>query len=135
MTAAVPREHRRWATLALAAFSAGLLMLLVYGALDSPTHIYYYRVLDERTLAVGTVSGPGARVRVTDVAETPTTVTITVRSFLIRLGPGSTGGVSYESEAKLREPLGRRSVIDASSGQPVERANCPPPAVFAPVCP
>jgi hypothetical protein len=134
MSVRVPPVRRRWAKVALAALAIALVVLVTYGLLDSPTRIYYYRVLDERTLAVGTISGPGARVRVTDVAETPSTVTITARSLFIQLGPGTAGGVPYESVAKLREPFGSRTVIDASSGQPVERGNCPPPAVFAPVC-
>ena len=108
---------------------------VAYRLLDSPTWIYYYRVLDDRTLLVGTGTGPGAWVRVTDVAETPSTVTITVRSLYIQLGPTTSEGIAYESVAKLHDPLGSRTVIDASSGLPVQRAHCPPPAVFAPVCP
>ncbi len=128
----VPRVRRRWLVVGLVAL---LVVFVAYRLLDSPTWIYYYRVLDERTLAVQTISGPGASVRVTDVTETTSTVTITVRSFFIQLGPATTEGVPYESIAKLQDPLGSRTVIDGSSGLPVQRAHCPPPDVFAPVCP
>lgn len=124
--------RRRWVVVALVVL---LLAVVTYRLLDSPTWIYYYRVLDDRTLLAGTTTGPGAWVRVTDVVETPSTVTITVRSLYVQLGPGTAEGVTYESVAKLHEPLGSRPVIDGSSGLPVQRANCPPPAVFAPVCP
>ncbi len=128
----VPRVRRRWLVVGLVAL---LVVFAAYRVLDSPTWIYYYRVLDDRTLVVGTVSGPGASTRVTDVTETPSTATIIVRSLFIQLGPATGGGTPYESVAKLHDPLGSRTVIDGSSGLPVQRANCPPPAVFAPVCP
>jgi len=128
----IPRVRRRWVVVALVVL---LLAAVSYRLLDSPTWIYYYRILDDRTLLAGTTAGPGAWVRVTDVVETPSTVTITVRSLDIQLGPGTAEGVDYESVANLHEPLGGRTVVDGSSGLPVQRAACPPPAVFAPVCP
>jgi hypothetical protein len=128
----VPKVSRRWLVVGVVAL---LLVFAAYRLLDSPTWIYYYRGLDDRTLVLGTVSGPGAWTRVTDVSETPSTVTITVRSLFIQLGPATAMGVPYESVAKLLDPLGNRNVIDGSSGLPVRRAQCPPPDVFAPVCP
>lgn len=127
----VPKLRRRWIVVALVA----VLLFTAYRLLDSATWIYYYRVVDDQTLLVGTVSGPGAWVRVTSVTETHTTVTITVSTLFIQLGPGTAEGVPYESVAKLHDPLGSRTVIDGSSGLPVQRATCPPPAYFAPVCP
>jgi hypothetical protein len=131
MVMRIRRPRRRWVVLALV---VGL-VFIAYRLLDSATWIYYYRALDDRTLVVGTVSGPGAWVRVTSVTETPTTVTITVDSLFIQLGPATAEGVPHESVAKLHDPIDSRTVIDGSSGLPVQRANCPPPAVFAPVCP
>ncbi len=125
------RPQRRWVVLALVV----VLVFITYRVLDSPTWIYYYRVLDDRTLVAGTLTGPGAWVRVTNVTETPATVTITVSSLFIQLGPGTSGGVNYESIAKLHDPIDSRTVIDGSSGLPVGRVNCPPPDEFAPVCP
>lgn len=127
----IRRPGRRWVVLALVV----VLVFIAYRLLDGATWIYYYRVVDDRTLVVGTVTGPGAWVRVASVTETPATVTITVSSLFIQVGPSTAGGVPYESEAQLHDPFGSRTVIDGSSGLPVERANCPPPAVFAPVCP
>jgi len=127
----LPRLRRRWIAVAVVL----VLVVAAVRLLDSASWIYYYRVVDDHTLLVGTVSGQGARVRVTSVIETPTTVTITVSTFFIQLGSGTAVGIPYESVAKLHEPLGGRTVIDGSSGLPVQRADCPPPAVFAPVCP
>jgi len=119
----VPKLRRCWIVAAL----VPVLLFAAYRLLDSATWIDYYRVVDDQTLLVGTVSGPGALVRVTSVTETPTTVTITVSTLLIQVGPGTGGGVPYESVAKLHDPLGSRTVTDGSSGLPVQRATCPPP--------
>jgi hypothetical protein len=121
--------------LGLGGILALVLVFLVYSSLDRPTWIDYYRVVDDHTLLAGTISGPGANVRVTNVTETAEAVTITVSSFYFQFGPAAAVGYPYESEAKLKDPLGSRSVLDGSSGLPVRRANCPPPSVFAPVCP
>ena len=127
----IPRLRRRWVVLALVA----AVLFVGYRQLDAATHIYYYRVVDPHTLLVGTVSGPGASVRVTDVTENRPTITITVTSFFFQLGPSTAEGYSYESVAKLIDPIGGRTVVDGSSGQAVQRATCPPPGCFAPVCP
>lgn len=127
------RLRRRWVAVALVVVLV-VLVFVAYRLLDSATWIDYYRPLDDRTVAVGTTSGPGAWTRVTSVTETTTTVTITVSSLFVQLGPGTAAGVTYESVATLQDPLGGRTVIDGSSGLPVPRAHCPPPAVFAPTC-
>ena len=122
--------RRRWIVVAV-------VLLLVASAvrlLDGASWIYYYRVVDDRTLAVGTTTGRGAWTRVSSVVETPTTVTITVSSFLLQLGAGTGAGVPVESIVKLRDPIGSRSVIDGSSGQPVVRTRCPWPSYLAPGC-
>lgn len=130
-----PGVRRRGDVLVFVLLSVLVVGFVTYQLLDSPTYIYYYRVLDERTLMVDTVTGPGAQVRVTAVAETPSTVTITVRSLYIRLGAGTSVGHDFQSVAKLREPLADRTVIDASDGHRVARVDCSRPDVFAPVCP
>jgi hypothetical protein len=127
------RLRRRWVAVGLVVVLV-VLVFVGYRLLDSATRIDYYRPLDDRSVAVGTTSGPGAWTRVTSVTETATTVTITVSSLFIQLGPGTAEGVAYESVARLQDPLGSRTVLDGSSGLPVPRANCPPPAVFAPTC-
>lgn len=128
----MPRVRRRWIVLV---FAVVLALVVGYRLLDSATRIDYYRVADEHTLLLGTISGPGANVRVTNVTEASTSVTITVTTFFMQLGPGTSEGIPYESVAKLHDPLGSRTVIDGSSGLSVQRATCPPPAYFAPVCP
>ena len=126
----LPRLRRRWIAVAV------VLVVLVAAVrlLDSASWIYYYRVLDDQTLVAGTVTGPGAWTRVTNVTETPATVTIIVSSFLIQFGPGTAVGVPVESVATLRDPIGTRTVIDGSSGVLVLRTRCLPPAYSAPGC-
>ncbi len=126
----MPSHRRRW----IAVAAVLLLVASAIRLLDGASWIYYYRVVDERTLAVGTATGKGASTRVTSVVETPTTVTITVSSFLFQLGAGTDAGITVESIARLRDPIGNRSVIDGSSGKPVVRTRCPWPSYLAPGC-
>ena len=110
--------------------------VLAFQLLDSPTRIDYYRLGDDdRTLIVGTTSGPHAWVRVTNVSEAATAVTITVRTFFVQLGPSSAVGIPYESAVTLDAPLDGRSVVDGASGMPVQRAKCAPQALSASPCP
>jgi len=112
----LPRVRRRWITVAVV-----LLVIVAVRLLDGASWIYYYRVVDDRTL-------------VTSVTETPATVEITVNSLMVQLGPGTAVGVPVESVATLRDPIGTRTVIDGSSGLPVLRTRCLPPAYSAPGC-
>lgn len=126
----LPRLRRR-------RVAAAVILVVVVTAvrlLDSASRIYYYRVIDDRTLVVGTVTGPVAWTRVTSVSETPSTVAITVSSLSIQLGPGTAVGYAVESVAKLRDPIGSRTVIDGSGGLAVQRTRCLPPTYFAPGC-
>ena len=117
------------------AFLAVIAVVAAYHLLDVPTRIYSYRVVDDRTVVLGTTSGRGAWMRVTGINETPVTVTITVSSLFIQLGPGTAEGIAYESVARLHDPLGSRTVVDGSDGHTVDQVHCPPPDVNAPVCP
>jgi hypothetical protein len=126
-----PKVRRRWIVLAIVV----AVLFTSYRLLDSRTYIYYYRVVDDHTLAVGTVSGPGAWARVSSVTETPTTVSVIVSNFYFQLGASTGVGIEYESVAKLQDPLGTRTVIDGSDGHSVERVACPPPSFSAPGCP
>ena len=126
----LPTQRRRWIAVAVVL----ILVIATVRLLDGASWIYYYRVVDAQTLVVGTVTGPGAWTRVTSVTETPATVTITVSSLLIRLGAGTAVGIPVESVAKLHDPIGSRTVIDGSSGLPVLRTRCLPPAYSAPGC-
>ena len=129
------RRHRRLLFVALAVLFVVAVGLLGYRILDRPAWIYYYRVVDDQTLLLGTNNGPGANVRVTSVVETAIAVTITVSAFFFEIGPSTADANHYESAATLINPLGDRAVIDGSSGLPIQRATCPPPSYFAPVCP
>ena len=90
-------------------------------ALDSASTIDGYRVLGDRTIAVMTTEGTNAWTRIASIDETPTTVTIVVRSFRIQLGAGTGVGILVESIVSLREPLGQRAVIDGRTGTQVAR--------------
>jgi hypothetical protein len=103
--------------------------------LDSGSAIFYYRVIDDRTLVVGTIEGTHAWTRVTSVTETPSTVTITVSSLRIQLFAGTAVGIPVETVVNLREPLADRIVVDGTSGAVVQPARCPPPTFVAPGCP
>ena len=115
MTLRRPRLRRRWIALLVV---LGLVVAVVRSA-DGTLWINYYRFVDEHTLVVGTVAGPGAWTRITSVIETPSTITITVSSLLVRLGAGTAVGIPVESVAKLHDPRGDRTVVDGSSGLPV----------------
>ena len=126
----LPRLRRRWIAVAVAL----VVLVAAVRLLDGASWIDYYRVVDDQTLVVGTVTGRGAWTRVTNVTETPATVTIIVSSFLIQFGPGTAVGVPVEFFAMLHDPIGSRTVIDGSSGLPVPRTRCMPPAYAAPGC-
>lgn len=126
----LPSFRRRWVVVAVIL----VLVVMAVRLLDSASRIDYYRVSDDRTLIVGTVTGPVAWTRVTSVVETPSTVTITVSSLSIQLGPGTALGYPVESVAKLHDPVASRTVIDGSSGLAIQRTHCLPPSYFAPGC-
>jgi hypothetical protein len=115
MTAKLPRLRRRWIALAV----IPVLVVVAVRLLDSASWIYYYRIVNDQTLVVGTVEGPGAWTRVTSIDETPSTITVTVSSLLVRLGAGTSVGIPVESVAKLHDPLRDRTVVDGNSGLPV----------------
>jgi len=117
MARRLPGSRRRWAALAVAVAAVVLAVI----ALDSPSRIESYRVIDDRTIAVTTVEGRGAWTRVGGVEESATAVAISIRSFRIQLGAGTAEGIPTETTVTLHDPLGARTVIDASSGAAVER--------------
>jgi len=121
----------RWV---IAVAAALVLVAAVFRSLDHASWIYYYRVVDEHSVVVGTVTGSGAWTRVTSVNEAPSTVTITVSSFLIEIGAQAAVGIPVESTATLRDPLAGRAIIDGSSGLVVRQTHCLPPAYFAAGC-
>ena len=87
---------------------------------DKPTAIHYYRVIDDRTIAVGTITGPGTWTRVTAATETTTSITVSVSSLTAPL-PGA-GDDILELNVTVQDAIDGRSVIDANSGLPVPRS-------------
>lgn len=127
------REARRLARVAIAVGIAIVVVVFVaIRLLDRPAPIYYVRLVDDRTVVIGTVSGPGTWTRVTTVAETPTGITLGVRSLRAPL-PG-TGDDVTELTVHLGEPIGDKTVTDVSTGLVVPRTRCLPPAYLAPGC-
>ena len=99
-----------------------LVVLLAAKLLDRPTHIYYYRVIDDRTIVVGVLTGPATWTRLTGITERSDTVTVQVSSMTAPL-PGY-GGDSTEVPVTLTDPIGRRTVIDESTGTVVPFTEC-----------
>ena len=123
---------RRWTVFVGAAviFVAAIVALVfVFG--DRPTHIDYYRVTGDRTLVVGTTTGPAKWTR-TVVQENPASVTITVRAYDV--GPGSAVGYPVEMNVVLEQPLGGRHVLDGSDMSDIVETRCPRPQYLAPGC-
>jgi hypothetical protein len=94
-----------------------LVALAAEAVLDRPWDIETYRVVDDSTLVLTTSSGWLDWTRVTSVSETPTSVTIAMKSLRLPL-PG-TGGPATDFTVQLASPLDNRTVIDASTGQDV----------------
>jgi hypothetical protein len=107
-------------------------ILVAAKLLDRPTHIYYYRVIDDRTIVVGVISGPGTWTRLTGISEAQDTVTLQVSSMTAPL-PGS-GDDPIEVTVNLPDAIGGRTVIDASTGTVVPFTRCFPPAYLAAGC-
>jgi hypothetical protein len=133
MTTRPPTRRRREATVAIA-LAVAVLAVLAVRALDSPSRLDYYRIVDDRTLVVGTDVGPGSWTRVTSIVETPSTITIAVGSFLIQPGPGAAEAVPLELTVDLGDPISARTVVDASTGVAIPGTRCSPPAYLAAGC-
>jgi hypothetical protein len=82
------------------------------------TPIDYYWADTEDNLVIQVTTGDLTSTRVTDVQETPRTVTITVRSSRARI-PMADIGYALNLNVGLHEPLASRRVIDGSLGQQV----------------
>ncbi len=95
--------------------------------------IDYYRVVDPHTLVIGAETGKGEWARVASVVETSSTVTITVRSLRMPLPQGGSG-LGIEFVVNLANPIGSRTVVDASRSQVVEFTRCLPPTPLREGC-
>ncbi len=107
----------RWRWLVL-----GTVVILAFVAirlLDQPFHLESYQTLDDQTLAVVGYGAPYSWPRVTVVAETDSTVTITVNVITLQLGPSTAVAARLYVPVYLSEPLEGRTVIDGSTGQEI----------------
>ena len=108
--------------LGAAALAIGYLLFVI-----GPHPIDWYRLDAPDLLTVDVTTGPVAWTWVSDVTETPTRVTITVKSFDLALGPGSAVGYPRQLSVHLQQPLGSRPVYDGT-GLQVPRYHPPEPA-------
>jgi hypothetical protein len=126
---------RRAALVAAALFIGAAALAVGYVLIGLGPHpIDWYRLDAPDSITVAVATGPNGWTWVAGVTETSTTVTVIVKSFDLVLGPQADVGHTRELSVRLAQPLGDRLVYDGT-GQEVQRARCPPPAVFAPVCP
>jgi hypothetical protein len=95
----------------------------VFVALDRPDPIDYYRLVGDRTIVVGTLTGVATWSRVSSVTETPTSVVVAVRSFRFPV-PAPAAGIPIEYVVTLEAPLGDRTVVDATTGAAVRQTDC-----------
>jgi hypothetical protein len=109
--------RRRWIVLFIViALAFGEVLLL-----DARAPIEYYRVVDDHTLVVGAGTGPTFWAHVTSVSETESAVVVGVSS--VRVPLPSTNDQITEVTVSLRDPIGDRALVDASSGLPVPAAS------------
>ena len=133
----IPRPRRRWLVLSTILFVVFCLIGMAACTIlvtDRAVWIEYYRVVDQQTLVVGADTDSRSWTRVTNVVETTTTVTITVRALPPPIRNGTGGGQGLELIVKLRDPIGSRTVVDGSSGEAVAFTRCLPPETMRPEC-
>jgi len=101
--------------------SAAVVIAIVAGAARlamTQTPIVGYRPVDDFNLAIQ-VTGDQPQWRGATISETDSTVTIDLREIWFH-GPGFDDTIAYVL-VRLQQPLGTRTVVDASSGLPVRR--------------
>ncbi len=109
------RHWRRWPALA-----AVVALAVAYVRLaDTACPVTAYRVIDDRIIMVQTVTGPATWTRVTSMADTAEAVTVTVGEIRVPLPLAGYGDDLVWLTVTLHDPLGSRSVVDGTSGQPV----------------
>jgi hypothetical protein len=84
------------------------------------TRVWEYRIVDDRTLSVQSLTAGGWETWVASVVETETSVIVEVRTRMTGMGAGPLGGEAIWLTVPLEAPLGGRAVIDAAVNKPVE---------------
>lgn len=92
-----------------------IVLVLAVGLSVKTPHVYGYRVIDDYNIALQVVGARPLWRAVTTETETSSTVTIGVSELWFELAPGFDDRIAYVV-AGLADPLGTRSVIDASTG-------------------
>jgi hypothetical protein len=134
----ISKSRRRWIVLATILFVVFCLIGMAACTIlvtDRAVQIFYYRVVDQKTLVIGAETDNTSWTRVTSVVETATTVTITVKALPPPIrGAGGGGGQGIEFIVKLRDPIGSRTVVDGRSGQAVDFTRCLQPVPLRQGC-
>jgi hypothetical protein len=101
--------------LAVALVILGVLLLLAQNSTVLVPVMSSYRVIDQRTIAVEVGVAPCSWTRVTNVAETPREVRVTVETLPCPIpGPGTAALAIRELTVSLAADLGARAVEDAN---------------------
>ncbi len=112
----IPRSRRGWSVLAITLVAT----LVVVRMLDQPLALESYRLVDPQSVVVTGYGTTSAWTRVTGLAESETTVTISVNSFEITgFLPHTDAADRIEIEVRLDAPLGSRDVVDGSTGMSI----------------
>ncbi len=97
-------------------------LLVVIGAQP----IDWYRLDSPDSMTVTISSGRSPWIRVAGITETPTSVTVDIRVFDVRLGSGTAAAYRHDVSVHLTRPLGLRVVYDGT-GQEVPEYHPPQP--------
>lgn len=93
---------------------AAVIGFLAAPQLGTVDNVNYYKPVDDRHFIVGVITGSGTWTRVTEINETTSSVVVTVRSLSFPFLPGSASGRYQEFTVSLVQPLGTRTVVDAT---------------------
>ena len=115
---------------ALAVFAA-IVAIATWGvvnvALTSTTMVTGYGMGDARTLILRVWSGRDASCRLLEKIEADRQVRVMVNCLNLQIGASTAAAYLHEVTAPLDGPLGGRSVIDGSTGEPVPLERCRDP--------
>lgn len=117
-----PKRAVAIGALLVISLSAWYLVSVVDAVRHAPMPISYW-VMDDRTLGIQVMTGPGSECGIAATEEMTTQVRVRVECRLPLLSAGSSAvGVLHDFVLPLRSPLADRAVLDGS-GLPAKR--CP----------
>jgi hypothetical protein len=101
---------------------AVVLAIALLAAQKSVVDLEYYRVVGQRVIVVGVAVAPCSWTRVTNVAETPAAVRVTIETLPCPiLGPGTPALDGRELDVALTTDLGTRTGEDGTGRDVPER--------------